>query len=382
MIEDVLIPVDETIIGISSILPKQVLGNNIVINSKSNGFPDLDQISIAIIGVQELRNSHFNHSRYDMDKFRIEFYKLYTGNWKLNIADLGDLPNGNKVEDTYYILKEVCLHLRQMNIIPIIIGGSQDLTLSMYRSFENNNQWINITSIDNRFDFSQDEDLISGRSYMSSIILKKPSYLHNYTNLGYQSYLISQEELDLMDKLFFDSYRLGAVLDDFSLSEPIFRETDIASFDLKCLSENSSGESINSSPNGFDSRTICSLSRYAGISDRLSLAGFFELFNTNTFHKLLSQIIWYFIEGVNCRFNEYPVYTGKSFNKYIVPLSDRELIFYRSKKSDRWWVEITIENYLDNKTKSNTLLSCTYEDYEEACNDKIPERWLKASKRA
>ena len=37
--------------------------------------------------------------------------------------------------------------------------------------------------------------------------------------------------------------------------------------------------------------------------------------------------------------------------------------------------------HIDNKIKSNTLLSCMYEDYINACNDKLPERWIKASKR-
>ena len=69
-----------------------------------------------------------------------------------------------------------------------------------------------MVSVDNRFDFSQEEELISGRSYMSKIIMENPSYLYNFTNLGYQSYLIAQEELDLMEKLFFDSHSLGQVI--------------------------------------------------------------------------------------------------------------------------------------------------------------------------
>ena len=58
---------------------------------------------------------------------------------------------------------------------------------------------------------------------MSKIIMETPSYLFNYTNIGYQSYLIAQEELDLMEKLFFESIRLGSILDDNRISEPVFR---------------------------------------------------------------------------------------------------------------------------------------------------------------
>ena len=63
---------------------------------------------------------------------------------------------------------------------------------------------------------------------MNDIITKNPSKLNNFTNLGYQTYLIAQEELDLMDKLFFDSFRLGEVLNDLKITEPVFREADIA----------------------------------------------------------------------------------------------------------------------------------------------------------
>ena len=146
------------------------------------------------------------------------------------------LPNGKEIEDSYFMVNKISIDLRKLNIIPIFIGGSQDLTSSIYKSFEKNNQWINITSVDNRFDFSKNEKLISGDSYMSSIIMHKPSYLFSYTNIGYQSYLNSQEEIDLIEKLFFDCYRLGDVLDNIKVTEPVFRESDIVTFDLKCLS--------------------------------------------------------------------------------------------------------------------------------------------------
>jgi hypothetical protein len=216
---------------------------------------------------------------------------------------------------------------------------------------------------------------------MSEIIMENPSNLFNFTNLGFQSYLIAQEELDLMDKLFFEAFRLGKVLDAPEICEPSFREADVASFDMKVLSGLADGNFVNGMPNGIDSRTICALSRYAGISDRLSMIGFFDLPNTSIFHKLLAQIVWYFIEGVHCRFEEYPVATAHGFTRYTVAMSDRELVFYKSDKSQRWWMEILNENYLNNKMKTSTLLSCTHQDYQNACSDILPDRWWRATKR-
>ena len=377
---DSLTPVSEEVFSSLTFLPRQIIGRNIKIHTKKLGFPEIQGTKIAIIGVEEIRNSFFPTQKYSIENFRKEFYRLYPGNWDFQISDLGDLPNGAEPEDTYFALKEISIHLRQLNIISVIIGGSHDIIYPLYESYKINKQLVNIVSVDNQFDFSQEEELVSGRSYMSKIITKQPNYLNNYTNLGYQSYLIAQEELDLIEKLHFESIRLGLLLDKISIAEPHLRDADITGFDMKVLSwdaaQNNSGN-----PNGIDSRTICSLARYAGLSDRLTCFGIFELFPSTLFDKLIAQILWYFIEGYNCRFDEYPVLTSQGYGKYTVTLSDRELVFYQSEKSKRWWIEITNEDYLNNKMKRSTLLSCTHQDYLDACNDKLPDRWWKEIKR-
>lgn len=377
---ELLTPISDEILSSVGLLPKQILGKSIAIHTKNDGLPDLKEASIALIGVNENRNSFFPSQTYNLHDFRKEFYALFPGNWKSNLVDLGDLTNGETVEDTYFALQEICIHLRQINVIPIIVGGSHDLIYPLYRSYSKGNQLVNLVSIDNQFDFSQQEELISGRSYMSKIIMERPNLLNNYTNIGYQSYYIAQEELDLMEKLFFESYRLGTFSDDVSQAEPLVREADIVSVDMKALSWQSTGDS-QGSPNGIGSKTICALARYAGISDRLGIFGVFELPTTLIFHKLLAQIIWYFIEGVNLRFGEYPVLTSQGYKRYTVTLSDRDLVFYQSEVSQRWWVEIINENYLDNKTKTMALLPCNHREYQDACNDILPERWWKAIKR-
>jgi len=377
---DSLTPVSEEVFSSLNFLPRQIIGRNIKIHTKKLGFPEIQGTKIAIIGVEEIRNSFFPTQKYSLENFRKEFYRLYPGNWDFQICDLGDLPNGAEPEDTYFALKEISIHLRQLNIISVIIGGSHDIIYPLYESYKINKQLVNIVSVDNQFDFSQEEELVSGRSYMSKIIMRQPNYLNNYTNLGYQSYLIAQEELDLIEKLHFESIRLGLLLDKISIAEPHLRDADITGFDMKVLSwdaaQNNSGN-----PNGIDSRTICSLARYAGLSDRLTSFGIFELFPSALFDKLIAQILWYFIEGYNCRFDEYPVLTSQGYGKYTVTLSDRELVFYQSEKSKRWWIEITNEDYLNNKMKRSTLLSCTHQDYLDACNDKLPDRWWKEIKR-
>ena len=374
---DLLIPISATPLNNLDLLPSQVIGKSIKIHTEEDGIPDLGDVKLAIIGLTESRNTFFPTSNYDLDSFRNSFYKLFTGNWKFEIADIGNLPDGDTVSDTYFALIEICKELQKLNIVTVLVGGSHDMIYPIYKSYSYNKILTNIVSVDNQFDFSQDEELISGRSYMSRIIMEDPNFLRNYTNLGYQSFFIAQQELDLMNKLFFESVRLGKILDDVSVSEPYLRDANIVGVDMKSLSCIASGNKTYLNPNGIDSRTICSLARYAGISDVVSSFGLFELPSTNIFHNLLAQIIWYFIEGVNSRFSE-PTFNDESgFIRYNVSVSGRDLIFIKSKESERWWLEII----LSEKNVNKRYLPCLESDYISAVNNNIPERWLRAIKR-
>ncbi len=356
---DFLKPINENVLEVLETFPKQVIGNKINKHTEKNGMPELMGNRVAIIGLFEEEH---------IDEFRKEFYQLYAGNWDLNILDLGNLLSGESSKDTNIAIQEISFQLRQINIIPIFIGGEQSITYPLFCSYEKNEQLVNITCIDYKFDLSTDEKLISSDSYIKSIIDYTPQFLNNLTNIGYQSYFVSNEERDMMDKLHFDYYRLGEVLDDTSNTEPIFRDTDLLSIDIQSVSLPSIDTVV--SPNGFDARTICRLARYAGISDKISSVGIFNIYNNTYFYKLLAQIIWYFIEGVEYRYNEYPIIINECL-RFTLNINDSEIVFYNSKLTDRWWMEI------NNAKKEPVLVSCTHNDYLSFCGNKIPERFLK-----
>lgn len=380
MVFDFLQPVDPEIIGYTKNLSSQHLGSKVVFHTDAE-FPDLNRVKIAILGVLENRGMGNYAEMVDLTPLRKELYGLFPGNWNASIADLGNIDSGNSVEDTSFAVREVVSALMKKKIIPIVIGGSQDLTYSLYRAYDKLEQMVNLVAIDSKFDFGKEQDAISADSYMTKIIIDEPNNLFNFSNIGYQTYYNSQEEIDLIEKLFFDAYRLGEVSGNISIAEPVFRDADFVSIDLTSVKSSDSGNFITFTPNGFSGKEICALSRYSGISDKVSLLGIFN-HNCNPQESVLAaQVIWYFIEGYHYRSNEYPFGSREHYIKYIIPLEDEELVFYKSNKSDRWWIEIPFISASNNKLKKNTLLPCSHEEYLAACNQELPERWWKAQRK-
>ena len=103
--------------------------------------------------------------------------------------------------------------------------------------------------------------------------------------------------------------------------------------------------------------------------------------NTPLSHQLVAQIIWYFIEGLGFRVKESPSSKNEDFTKFTVPTETEELVFYKSHVTERWWVEVPVVSAENNKSDSVSLLPCVEQDYFDACNQNIPERWFKAYKK-
>jgi arginase family enzyme len=377
---DFLKPIDFDILEEIKKLSSQQLGSKVVFHT-SNQFPDLNKINIAIIGVLENRGNNTATADIDLLAIRKELYSMFPGNWDGSIADLGDILPGNSADDSYFALRKVVSDLIKKKIIPIVIGGSQDLTFALYRAYDELEQMVNLVAVDSKFDFGKENEDVSASSYLTKIIIDEPNNLFNYCNIGYQTYYNSQEEIDLVEKLFFDAYRLGEISNNISLSEPVFRDADIVSLDLNSVKSSDSGNFSTFTPNGFNGKEICSLARYAGISDKVSVFGIFNHNDSVQESVLVAQIIWYFIEGFHYRSNEYPFGSRENYIKYIVPLEDEVLVFYKSDKTDRWWIEIPFISDGSNKLKRNTLLPCSYDEYLGACNQELPERWWKAQRK-
>lgn len=354
-------------------------GNNIGINRGE--MPDTAECLIALIGVPESRGSLNNSgSSTGADIIRKQLYKLSVGEYPLHMIDAGDVIIGETVEETYQNIKMVMEWFLAQQILPVLIGGSQDNTIGQYAGYEFLGQAINLVSIDEKIDLDEPEFLPPSCTWLNEIFGHEPGYLFNYSAVAYQSHFVAPEILKTTQNLFFDTIRLGRLKENIQFAEPEVRDADLLSIDISAIKGCDATGHAHATPNGLTSGEICQIMRYAGMSDKITSIGIYEynpLFdNQELTAQLIAQMIWYFVDGFYNRKSDYPIVSEKDFTKYIVNVGGNEydLTFWKSNKSGRWWVEVPF--IVQARFERHQLVPCSYEDYEAAVKNDVPEKWL------
>ena len=212
--------------------------------------------------------------------------------------------------------------------MPVIIGGSQDLTYAQYLAYEELEQKVDLVIVDPRFDMEDDpfpgSIETNTRSFLNKILMHEPDMLFNFSNIGYQTYFVNQEHLQIMEKLYFDAHRLGSLTGKIQATEPIIRNASMISFDLGAIRSSDAAANVNAVPNGFYGEDACQICRYAGFNDKLSSIGFYEFnpaYDSNgQTAMLLAQMIWYFIDGFYNRKKDFPLHPKAQYVIYKTSL--------------------------------------------------------------
>ncbi|WP_164111053.1 MULTISPECIES: formimidoylglutamase [Sphingobacterium] len=339
---------------------------------------------LAIVGVEEDRGAIGNKGAAKApNAVRKHLYELYQGDYNVSLVDLGNIKPGNRIEDTYAALRLVVEELVKYDILPIIIGGGHDLTYAQYRGYEDLEQRVEVAIVDAKFDLDQastQDTPLNSNTYLNHIILHQPDYLFNLNNVAYQTYLVSKESINMYDKLFFNAQRVGMIAGKLDQAEPIIRAADMVSFDIGAIRASEAPGNANAVPNGLFGDEACQLARYAGMSDKCSSIGFYEFNPTydpmEQTAMLVSQMIWCFVDGYYNRKNDAPLVPKSAYIIYRTPLENEahELVFVKSKKSDRWWMQVP---YFGTKSVNERfyLVPCRYEDYQLAVAGEMPDLW-------
>lgn len=336
---------------------------------------DVSDADVVIIGCGEQRGHH-EEAPFSLapDAIRKELYQLYNWHPNIKIADAGNILQGANVDDTRAALRMVLQELQDAGKVVILLGGSHDLSMQQYEAFKKRNQVINAVVADAFIDLDETE-AVTDRSFLLEMLTSQPNFIRHYTHLAFQSYYVHPHMLETLDKLRFDFLRVGRLSENIEEAEPALRSADLFSFDLSAIRFSDSPANGHGSPNGLSGDEACALTRYAGMATNLTSFGIFGYEPRADVHqmsaRLISQMIWYFIEGLALRRQEAPLSDREQFAEFHVRFTANDTTFLKSRRSGRWWMELP----------GGTFVPCGYNDYLTACNDEIPDRWLREQER-
>jgi len=304
--------------------------------------------------------------------FRKELYSLYPGNdWNKKIYDLGNLKQGNKPGDTHALLKEIISHLyTTYEILPLVIGGGDDVDYLLFTELSKHHQALTVVETS-----AIVPDLTSKDHFLAKIIHNKNESLFQYTQLGYQQYLNNPNQVKRINELYFEAIRLGEVKVDIARMEPKLRNAHYASFRMDVLRTAELVPSEAKRPNGLFSHELCQLIWYTAFSGNLRMGHISSVaYDSVEEIKLaqLAQLFWHFLDGYQSSVKE-NFKQSEYFLKYTVLKDNNEWIFYKSKRTERWWVEVT--KNCENKIK--ILIPCMLDDYNSSLVGEIPESWFR-----
>ena len=339
-------------------LPESCFGKRALLHHGT--FPDLRNVRVAIIGVGD---EAANAVREQLYRYAYPFPSSA-------VADLGNL---RKAEAS--LLIPVIFELLSGKVLPVIVGGDDVLARAQFLGYQDAKSLVNLCIVDEAFRM----DTVYGH-----LITPRHPLLFHLSWLGGQVHQMSPEVLSVMSKHNFDVVRLGKSRAAMEETEPVLRDADLLSFHLAALKQGEAPGVASPSPAGFFVEEACQLCRYAGMSDKLTSFGLYgyvaEQDRDGQTAQAAAQMLWYFLEGFFNRKGDYPADTA-GLTEYVVdfPKLNYQLTFWKSNKSGRWWMQVPVAT--KRKHERHRLVPCSYQDYQLACREELPERLLQAMSR-
>lgn len=347
----------------------------------ADGMPDLRDHKLCLVGLPDTLGSHLA-----ADAIRQQFFELITGGWDFTWADAGNIIPGRDAVDLMAAVEEIGVEIMQRGSIPVFIGGSSDQALGLYRAYSRLEQLVNMTVLHREIPIGTDQGAPHAENWISHVLTAKPYQLFHLAFIGYQSYFVDQNTLDIVEKMHFEAERLGTVADQITRIEPLLRDMDMIVADNQVMTCSQAPGQSRPNPNGLSAKDFCAAMRYAGMSDKASsffITGYVPEEDIHALNAMtLAQGLWYIAEGVQWRKGDFPMRPIEDYLKFTVWLEgeqDYEMTFYKSPISGRWWMEVPVAPGKDARL---SMVPCSQEDYELAVKGEVPPRWWKASRRA
>ena len=303
-------------------------------------FPFLDKTKVALIGT---RKSIASQIKYELFSLSNVFENDL-------IADIGFLRNSGS-SFTTNLIKEI----NDSKIIPIFYDLETDSHLGMKA----------LNGLEGEFSAGQFTSRIDQNTH-GFAIEKDYENLTSLKVLGYQGHLSDPAVIQDLNNYNNHTLRLGMLKDNIAEAEPWIREIHSCNIDLSCIRFSDCSAQQNAPISGFNADEITQICRYLGYNEHLkflSISGYAGKLERNQHSaKLIAQMIWYFIEGLNSRLSQIGE-MSEHLKEYHISLKDHQmvLIFFKGEQTGRWWF-----SFESNSTK----IPCSYLDY-ESCSQQI-----------
>lgn len=337
-------------------------------------FPDISSCDIVIVGIPEARGAgRTNDQAIGLVSIRQQLYQLFCWHPTVSIADIGNIVPGTTLQDTLAAAKSVMADLIGAGKKVVVLGGSHDLTLAQYGAYVKRNQIIEVACVDAMINLHVDTPVRS-EHFLMEMLTSEPNYVRHYNHIAFQSYFVNPRMLETMDKLRFDLYRLGVVKEKIEEMEPVIRNTHMMSIDMVAMA-NAYATASRPMPNGLTGEEICTLTRFAGMSEQLTSLGIYgydAAADTQSLTALqIAQMIWYYIDGYHRGKSESSLSDRHNFNEFHTTFTETDTVFLQSRKTGRWWMQLPDQRFI----------ACSADDYVNASHNNIPERYLRALER-
>jgi formiminoglutamase len=342
-------------------LPNTAFGRNLLFFKDQ--LPDLKKVKVALIGVGDK----------EANAVRESLYRTAFPFPKYAVADLGNL---RKLEASFLI--PALYELLMGKVLPIIIAGKDEIARAQFFAYQDAKALVNMAVVDERFRFGKKEEIYS------PLLSPVHPLMFNFGLVGYQAHHTPSEAVQFLANNNFDTVRLGKSRAAIEEIEPILRDADLLAFHLSALKQSEAPGVQSASPSGYFVEEACQLCRYAGMSDKLTSFGVYgyrpELDRDAQTAQAAAQMIWYFLEGFFNRKNDFPA-SKAGLTEYIVAFRqlNYQLTFWKSAKSGRWWMQVPVTT--KKKLERHRLVPCSYQDYQQACREELPERLMQALQR-
>ncbi len=348
--------------------PNYSLGKDIEKNTMTLGESNFENVDVAIVGVPFETQGDESKSTSVPDSIRKHLYRL-AAIQKLNVIDLGNMKTAQSHKGNYLALRDIVDYLSESKVTTLVLGGSEDFGFGICQAFRNN-KFFTFSAIDAFLDVKKGKEAFHSGNYLSRIFRKQPD-LFQFSLIGYQRHHVPGKLLS-KTKGVGQHIGLGELRGDIAVAEPVLRNSDFVSFDFSTI-KYAEARGKKKMPNGLTGDEVCQLARYAGLSEKLSVFGLFEVDDNETINaSLAAETAWYFIEGVAQRSHRNPAQEeGFVIHKVEVWQIETPLVFHEDKTTGRWWMKIqSIGN-------SFVYLACSEQDYVAASHNEIPEIYLK-----